>query len=929
MASEELRVKVVVDTTDLKQSVNKAKREISGVTGDVKGTGKATDATAESMKRLADSMAQIKGMNAIDFVQKAMERLKSNTQDVNKNFQTFRSNIKNAGKEIGRAFSPKNYDVGEDGLKGYLESITIDTKEAMTSLKNATKNVGAAFKSMGQTAVAALGTTMAKAAALLAVLMSIVALIRNGIGVSQLGKSMNVLAQQAGMSADAYQRWAFVLTQIGLQVDDMIGAQQTLLEAQMDVREGTEDIVEAFKRIGLTQEQVLSMNQQQLFERTVEGLQGLENATERASVAYKLLSEDSKNLAPLLNLNSEQVAQLAYNFDTLNGAMSEGLIKSSNRLQASLGNMRAAWQGLKNTLAELVLPIIIDVVNWLTKAIATINFFVRTVFGLDIGGSATKGMETAAENTSSYKESVDKATKSAEKLKRTLMGFDELNVVSNPNISSSGSDDAYSGLSGNYAGGVTDSLFGADAIDLGPLREKFAEYKTMIQDITTWGLIGVGTGVAVLGALSGNIPLVVAGLSLAGIGFAAGNVDDGTFDRLRQKFEELNLGLVPIAIVGIGAVGAVVSLLTGNIPLAITFAALAGIGLSLGGGEDLKNYVTTYEKEIQKVVAPSMIAVGAVVAPLALMMGNIPLAIAGLALVGGGLALGGIASGGLKAFVDEFGKNINMAVNIAVGAVSVIGLIICLFTGNIPGAIAFGALAGVSLYNIGKDTGFFKKCGEAIQKAWDDIKKWFNEKVKPVFTKDYWNKKFEPIRVSAGEKMDQVKTAFVMGWSKVTTWFNQSVKPKFTKQYWADKFSSIKDGAKAAFNGVIDIVERAINNIVNKANTLSWKIPDWVPKVGGEKFGFNVKTVSIPRLATGGITTGTTMAMIGERGKEAVLPLENNTGWMDMLADRLASRMNPATKVVLKVDERELGYATIHAINQNTKQTGGLQLQLV
>jgi hypothetical protein len=67
--------------------------------------------------------------------------------------------------------------------------------------------------------------------------------------------------------------------------------------------------------------------------------------------------------------------------------------------------------------------------------------------------------------------------------------------------------------------------------------------------------------------------------------------------------------------------------------------------------------------------------------------------------------------------------------------------------------------------------------------------------------------------------------------------------------------------------------------------------------------------------------------MVGEAGKEAVLPLENNTGWMDKLADRIAAR-SAGTKVVLKVGERELGWATIGAINDITKQTGGLQLVL-
>ena len=179
------------------------------------------------------------------------------------------------------------------------------------------------------------------------------------------------------------------------------------------------------------------------------------------------------------------------------------------------------------------------------------------------------------------------------------------------------------------------------------------------------------------------------------------------------------------------------------------------------------------------------------------------------------------------------------------------------------------------------------------------------------------------------DKFDEIKADIKSWWDeKIVGWFNQHVKPKFTASYWKEKFDTIKESAKSAFNGIITVIEKAINNIIKKINTLSWDIPDWVPGIGGGKFGFNMKTVSIPRLAEGGIVTDSILANIGEKGKEAVLPLENNTGWMDALADRIAARNNNPTKLILKVGEKELGWATIGAINGITEQTGGLQLVL-
>jgi hypothetical protein len=68
---------------------------------------------------------------------------------------------------------------------------------------------------------------------------------------------------------------------------------------------------------------------------------------------------------------------------------------------------------------------------------------------------------------------------------------------------------------------------------------------------------------------------------------------------------------------------------------------------------------------------------------------------------------------------------------------------------------------------------------------------------------------------------------------------------------------------KAAFNGIA----RAWNNTVGK---FSFTVPSWVPGGLGGK-GFSMP--DIPYLADGGIVTGPTLAMIGEKGPEAVIPL--------------------------------------------------------
>lgn len=122
---------------------------------------------------------------------------------------------------------------------------------------------------------------------------------------------------------------------------------------------------------------------------------------------------------------------------------------------------------------------------------------------------------------------------------------------------------------------------------------------------------------------------------------------------------------------------------------------------------------------------------------------------------------------------------------------------------------------------------------------------------------------------------------------------------------------SVKDFVNSViqmFENMVNRVINGINSLISGFNSIGFDLPDflgggsWHPSIP------TIPTVNLPRLANGGVTTGMTLAEIGEAGREAVLPLENNTGWMDDLASKLASKMpdySGAKTVVLAVDGKE------------------------
>jgi phage-related protein len=97
-------------------------------------------------------------------------------------------------------------------------------------------------------------------------------------------------------------------------------------------------------------------------------------------------------------------------------------------------------------------------------------------------------------------------------------------------------------------------------------------------------------------------------------------------------------------------------------------------------------------------------------------------------------------------------------------------------------------------------------------------------------------------------------------------------------------FGAIKFGvtkiAIPYINLLLDVwktVFNAIGSIWNNTlGKISFSLPDWVPGLGGKGFSFP----KIPALAEGGVVTGPTLALIGEAGPEAVVPLDRYNGGM-------------------------------------------------
>lgn len=148
--------------------------------------------------------------------------------------------------------------------------------------------------------------------------------------------------------------------------------------------------------------------------------------------------------------------------------------------------------------------------------------------------------------------------------------------------------------------------------------------------------------------------------------------------------------------------------------------------------------------------------------------------------------------------------------------------------------------------------------------------------IKGVFTGD-WKMAWEGIKKIFTSIWEGIKGVFFSVWNSI-------------KSVVATVGKTVGNIIASTFKAVVNGVLRAIENILNFPIRSINKLVGVINKVPGINLGY-LSTFNLPRLAKGGVISQPTQAIIGEAGKEAVVPLENNMEWLDMLADKLASKI--------------------------------------
>ena len=880
--NEELKIIITAVSEEAKKNLADVRKELDGMKSSGKEAGKSVDTAMKGVaKGVAVAAAAIVALTA------AMKQLGQSAQEVNKGFGKLKSSFENAGSSAKQA---TKYYKELFGILGDHDR-TIETGQSLSRITTDENALGD-YKNIIAGAYAQYG---------------------DGYNSEALAENIAETAAAAKITGDLER----VLLEAGISIDGFNAALEqanSLEEREVLIRSTLNGV------LGQAGKAYIAANQ---------GAIAYNESQARLNIA---LSEASAYTAPLLT--------------------------SLNDLSTSLLTVLAPALSTVAIYLTAFIQLMAEAIEWVGGFFGLFSSSAEKTTA-DVAGyraATQKYLEGLRKSFGSTEQGIDNNLDKIKELKRQAMGFDELNIVSSQTSVSSGSSTGAFG-SGGITSGLTapnpeDYGIGGDIIDIEGFKKDIEEAKKELKVL-----------LPILGAVSAAIGLWKLGSFLSELKEAKDLSDflRGTLDGMRKQ-DPTGMGVLPDddstnkMKADLEEAETKVSGFIGKLK------TVAGIGLIIAGAfVSIKSAVSSWTEGLDwDSFTGILVGLGMVVGGLALLFG------------GWGAAIGAAISGiimvvlAIKDLITE-GYNLKNGLLLVIGA---------MFAFPTPITMIVGAI--YLMWNEWEGfRQFFIDLWEKLKKAVQDAKDWFVKNileplayiyqtwVKPVIDKiveiiakiieiigalfvGLWNllkiKVIQPMAEGFKKLWEDIKEFFapaVEFFGNIFKKAYQKIKEVFEpiKNFFSGLWESIKEkfmslatiigdaiskAVKTGLNAVISLVEGAINKaigLINGAIDLINKLPG----VHVEK----LTELQLPRLAHGGIATKSVVANIGEAGREAVLPLENNTGWMDVLADRIMSRQGAASRIVLQVDGRELGYAAINGINGITRQTGTLQLNLV
>ena len=508
---------------------------------------------------------------------------------------------------------------------------------------------------------------------------------------------------------------------------------------------------------------------------------------------------------------------------TAQGDMARSLDAPANQLRIFQAQLTQASRAIGNIfipILQKILPIaiaVLRVVRELADAIAKLFHFKLTEIDYSGVGNLASGAEDAAAG-------FDDATSAAKELKKSVMGFDELNILNGNTASGSGS----AGVSGGSGFDFELPEYGF----LNDVSKQADEVTQKLKNALPW-ILAIGAGFAAwkLGPKLGLDLQKTIGLAV-GI-FGALTLVQNILDSIVNGVTEENMtGMIfgmTLAVTGLyvalGPVaGGITAIVSGLAVLAVAFS-------------DAEKSGWNFQNQMLAIAGILAAGVG-----IGILTGSwIPLLIGMIAALLFNITT---ATGHGQELIKGVKKTLQGFIDFFAG----------IFTGDME-----RTAKGIE--------GIFSGLKGIIGSVIDGIRDWLNGlldwidkktngKLKPLITgiKAIVTAVFGNIKQTVGNVINEIKTIF----SGLIKFISGVFSGDFDKAWEGikDIFKGIWNTIIDLLNGAINIIIKGLNWLIKQMNKISFDVPSWVPYVGGKSIGVNISPISenvLPHLAKGAV----------------------------------------------------------------------------
>ena len=233
---------------------------------------------------------------------------------------------------------------------------------------------------LGVAGTAIAGVTTAVTAMAGAVTAAGEALLDSVAATAEYGDNIDKMSQKMGISAEAYQEWEAVMQHSGTSMETLKASMKTMAAAAQSGNE-------AFQALGITEEQIATLSQEDLFDAVISGLQDMEEGTERTYIASQLLGRGATELGALLNTSAEDTQAMKDRLHELGGVMSDEDVKAAAAFEDSLQDMTTGFEALQRNLVGGFMPSMTKVMDGVSDIFA---------------GDPEKGMEAISDGVKGF-----------------------------------------------------------------------------------------------------------------------------------------------------------------------------------------------------------------------------------------------------------------------------------------------------------------------------------------------------------------------------------------------------------------------------------------------------------------------------------------------------------------------------------------------